>query len=241
MKKIISVVISIGLCLTILFGAASTSYAASDNNSIQQTIVYQAVRESNRTLENATQINGNDISEISKYSKVEKKQIDSNTVDLIITNNVPEQTTYYENGAELQQYAITLLSGDYDETYTTLDVQLYVKMTYTIYTYNGYQFRQLNYGYGKLVECWESAYRNLKITNSCFGDYQNPNGTYGVSPLVSNSTTISSPTKGTLYSLASPSSNFYGVGAGSGTINVTVSIDWRHGTTWYTTSHRIPS
>jgi hypothetical protein len=232
-------VASLGLLLTSFLGNVTSAYASEKSESVlQRTVTNTMVQKGNEALEDKAQLTQDDLDEISEFSKIKYDKIDGDKVAITIQNNIPERTAYYKDGTVLQEYATSIVSGEYDESYKTLDVELYLKMTYSVYMYNGFRFSRLNYGYGKLVNCWEQGYRNLKIRNTVFGDYQNPDGSHNISSETYNSKTISSPTKGVLYSLKSPSSNYYGTGAGTGTINVKVSIEWKHGS-WYTTSWSI--
>lgn len=240
MRRILLFLVSLFCGLTVLFGGTGVSYASDKESSKIVTITKNTkLEEMNKKLEFAIQLNIDDMAELKQYSNIQMSELGGEKVQLIVSNNTPERSVYYDDGSVVREYTTAVITGDYDETYQTLDVELYIKMTFSVYEYNGYQFCKLNYGYGKLVNCWENGYRNLKIVNTVWGNYQNPNGSSGISGEIKNSSTISSPSIGTLYSISSPSTNYYGTEAGTGLIRVTVSIEWRHGTKWYTTSYSI--
>lgn len=239
MKKFLMLVIIVLLSLT-FFANTTAAYADINlGNAAERTIRNEMVQKSNKNIESKTLLTHDDMVDIARFSEIKYENISGNKVVITIQNNVPEKTIYYDDGSMVQEYTTSIVSGEYDETYKTVDVEIFVKMTYSAHKHNNlYKFSRLNYGYGKLVNCRENGYRNLKIKNTVWGDYQNPDGSSGETKSITNSTTIASPTKGVLYSLSSPGSNYYGTGVGSGAISVEVSIEWQHGS-WYTTSWSI--
>ena len=115
-----------------------------------------------------------------------------------------------------------------------LDVELYGKMKYTNWVDDeGYTHSQLNYCYGKLIACHEDGYRNLKIVKGVSGSYLDPDGTSGyLSHKMPK--TVSNPVLGKLYTHDMLISvHYFDTGAGAATIGCDVSVEYRHGNTWY--------
>lgn len=239
MKKLLVIFLSICISLTTLIG--STGYASDGKEQkINQIITNPKLLDGNKRLENLTRLTEYDIQDIKRYSNVTVKKINEKKVEYTIINNIPERTIILSNGAIIKEYSASIIVANYGENYQTLDVEIYARMQYSQYERSGFNYCKLNYGYGKLVNCWENGYRNLKIENGVYGGWEDPDGTSGyTSNYLKNSTTISAPSIGTLYSKSSPSSHYYAVDSSNGTIGVKVSIEWRHGTKWYTTSHSI--
>jgi len=86
-------------------------------------------------------------------------------------------------------------------------------------------------GSAALLDCVENGYRNLIVKPRVFGGYENPDGTHGSSGFLSYPRTIASPVLNTNYSQSTNNSNYYTSGSG-GVVEVDVSVEWRHGTTW---------
>lgn len=83
------------------------------------------------------------------------------------------------DGTSVDVYSSSIIVGNYAETHKTVDVEIYVKMEFSRYEWNGANYFRLDNGYGKLVNCWEQAYRNLVISNAVYGGWRDLDGSKG--------------------------------------------------------------
>lgn len=202
------------------------------------------------------------IEELKKEYNVELKNISSNdtlnnmlkekSVDntgenlkmskLIIQSKDPYKTVYFDDGTKEEHYTKTMLVvssttyGSREEYQDDSNICLYAKMYYAKYNLaNGNTQVQLRSGHGKVVELYENGMRNLKIINTTYGPYENPDGSRGLTPTYDafKTITVPSPRTGTLYSNISDNLNYYSMDA-MAIVRVTLTIEWRHGTRYYT-------
>lgn len=161
---------------------------------------------------------------------------------IIIQSRNPYKTVYFDDGTREEHYTKTMLvvssivHGSKEEYQNDYNVYLYAKMHYAKYNLaNGNTQVRLESGAGKVVELYENGMRNLKIINTTYGPYENPDGSRGFTLRhdAFKTVTISSPRIGTLYSNISDNSNYYSMDA-MAIIRVTLTIEWRHGTRYYT-------
>ena len=130
--------------------------------------------------------------------------------------------------------SILSITPGYNTTYPSdVYVHMKIKSTYSVYDINGVaEYYKLISGSGAIVSCEENGYRNLTITPSVYGGFENPDGTTGMTAnTIKYPKTVASPTLGTFYDKTTGNTNYYSH-EGLAAVKVEVSIEWRHGTTW---------
>jgi hypothetical protein len=220
------------------------------------------VSHSNAMINNIKQFTPQDVTEIEKYSDISVAMLDEDNAKITITNKTPEKINYYADGATEKYFTKNVYFGTvkpshdismtkssmpglrllsthtpYPKTVTTSpsDIFVQVRITancseYDVGTAYLPQYRLIS-GSAALLSCVENGYRNLIVKPRVFGGYENPDGTRGSSGYLSYPRTIASPVIGTAYSISTNNSNYYTSG-GVGLVEVDVSVEWRHGTTW---------
>jgi hypothetical protein len=46
-----------------------------------------------------------------------------------VTNRIPDKTTFYKDGTAISAYSTSIIVANYAETYKTLDVEIYVRIS----------------------------------------------------------------------------------------------------------------
>jgi len=121
-------------------------------------------------------------------------------------------------------------TGSQDFNYSGLNVDLYIKMTYTTKTVGNFEVTHLDNLYGKLVDAYVTYFRNLSLTIRNFGCWADSSSSRGITPTSGQNYYygVAWPTTGTLYGGANIYPHYLTTGAGTGFVQGIVSVEYRH-------------
>ncbi|MEN6325268.1 MAG: hypothetical protein ABFD18_03530 [Syntrophomonas sp.] len=115
MRKTLHYLICLCLCLSLVIGNSTVAYANEnlgeiDGKKIIKIDNNKEIQEINYKLENSKVITQNDLSQMKENTDISIKKIDSEHMELIIKNKIPDKICYLEDGTKIENYTTTLLA-----------------------------------------------------------------------------------------------------------------------------------
>ncbi|MEA1961579.1 MAG: hypothetical protein U9N81_09975 [Bacillota bacterium] len=249
MKKSLFGLVMMVLCVFILGGSPSTAYAAEE---VQTPMLVKStdnaeIMQLNSKLENIKVISSEDIKEIAKYSNATFKKLDGDMAEITFVSKAPTKINYFNDGSKEELYTKHMYVGDLlpvpgytGRDYFDFYARVHISAAYSAINVGTAlkEFIKLDTGKGTLLEYFDHACKNLKITPATSGNWEDPDGSRGSQGTVRNPRTIPVPVIGQEYSQSGLSTHYFD--RESSFITVHVNIDTRHGTEWTTSYFELP-